>query len=66
MNGIEVNEITWCVLMRNVPKFRVARPCSEKQVLHNMEDACQGAVCRNAKGKRKELAGMSNSAESSL
>jgi len=31
-----------------------------------MEDACLGAVGRKAKGKRKELAGMSNSAESAL
>jgi hypothetical protein len=31
-----------------------------------MEDTCSGAVGPNAKGKRKELAGMSNSAESVL
>jgi len=28
-----------------------------------MEDTCVGAVGRKAEGKRKELAGMSNSAE---
>lgn len=49
-----------------VPEFRVVRTSSGTQLLHNMEDTCLGAVGPSAKGKGKELAGMSNSAESAL
>jgi hypothetical protein len=49
-----------------VPKFRVVLTSSGTQFLHNMEDTCLGVVGPSAKGKRKELAGMSNSAESAL